>query len=327
MWQTLRPSEERQTAAPLAALYRRAALRLAVAFALAQAACAADAIPEPRAASFDELMFHASRYGNTPERRANKAAAREEFKRRGLPSLAYFIERMQQDNMSYFIFARELVDSLPDESSAGVLVAHCTNPTNDIRRTAVYLLGFCDTPGYARRIRPLLTDTNVAGAAARTLGKWKDRESVRPIAALLSDPRENRRTLAAVALGDIGAPEAVPWLISALGDPMFTVRNAAAESLAKMPARDTGKRLLDGLPGATGPAVRQIVRLLGALRYEEAKPALEVLLDDADPGWRGDAVYALRQLGEDMDAWASRKPDLAAHPFVQARLHEPVPEP
>jgi len=264
----------------------------------------ADAAPEtiewegqlldPAGLSLDDLMFHASRYANTPVRARNKRTAREALHERGAVALRYLVERTNMENIWFFLYARQMVNRLPDPDAAEVLLEFIHVGDDDVRKAAVFLLGYCDTPDHAEAVVPLLDDDTCAGAAVRTLGKWRHAASVQRIAAYLADPEERRRVVAARALGDIGDAAACAALIGALGDPVFTVRNTAADALADLPPDAACEALLAALPDGAGAARRQIVRTLGVVRCEAAADALAALLDDPDPAVRGDAARALR---------------------------------
>lgn len=337
----------------------------------------ADETFDPTTASLDDLMYHASRYGNTAGKRALKKAAGDELLEGGLPAFQYLVERVYMENMWFYIYARKMLKELPDEEAAGVLIGLVgprssgltlsENPAQRsfaphelskvaenramegeavpslkppgpsssgdvlteaqekrVRRISVFFLGYCDTPQHAETLRPLLGDEDLCGAAARTLGKWKDSDSVSGIIKLLNAEKESQRIKAAVALGEIGDRRAIKPLIAALSDPVFTVRNSAAESLAAIPVGAVGEEILESLPGFSGKALRQAVRVLGEIRHEAAKPLLLGMLSRGDPWLCGDAVFSLRQLGVDLGEWRRENEKMAGHGFVKARLTAPV---
>lgn len=247
---------------------------------------------DPKGATFDELIFHAQRYGNTREKRRNKETARKELSARGAESLRHLMENIHLENVGIGVLARNLVIELDAQDAAQVLAGFLDAPNAQTRKMAAFFLGLHDTPEYAERVMPLLADDKAAGAAIRTLGKWRAQAAVTNIIPFLKHEREPRRVAAANALGDIGDPGAVPGLIEALDDRFFTVREAAARALAR-PELNAERALLEALPEAGGPARRQIVRLLGQLKSRPAVPVLERLLRDEDRAVRDDAARAL----------------------------------
>ncbi len=199
---------------------------------------------------YDALMRRITRYGNTPERRAAKDAARAEIKARGPAAFDYLLRRSARANMWFYITAREMFSEPGNAQYVPQLVAALADPDPAVRKLSVYLLGFCPAPELAPRILPFLDDPLTAGAAMRTLGKWRVAAAAPRIVPGLRAGDERRRIIAANALGEIGAPWTAPALAVALGDPVFTVRYAAARALLRMAPR------LRAGAGAVGPAAR-----------------------------------------------------------------------
>lgn len=272
---------------------------------------------DARSMDFDQLMFHAARYGNTEEKREHKRLAKEELMGRGGEALRYLVGRCSIENLWFPTYAAELVSRLDKSVAVPVLLDLLGSEEQDVRRLAAFFLGFYDVPEHADRILPLLRDEELCGAGVRTLGKWKVRKAVLEITPFLQNAKERLRVLAANALRDIGDPLAAPYLAEALKDPYFTVRCAAARALVKL-GPDAEPTLLTLLPSARVPARRQIIRVLGELRSQRSVGPLRKLLADEDPGARGDAARALREIDpQRSDKWLS---DLASDPdaFVRA---------
>lgn len=194
---------------------------------------------DPGSATFDQLMFHVARYGNTEEKREHKAAARKEMKARGAEALRYLVEHSHIKNMWFAIYARQLVEQLDEQEAVPVLLEMLDSPRMKVRKNAVYFLGFHEAPAHAARILPLLEDEDMAGVAIRTLGKWRVSEAVPQIVPFLKDEKERRRVLAANALRDIADPQSVAALQEARNDQFFTVRKAVARALRAISADET----------------------------------------------------------------------------------------
>lgn len=135
-------------------------------------------------------------------------------------------------------------------------------------------------------------DTGVRCAAARALGRLKDRRATEPLIHMLRDVVPLVRVAAAETLGKLGDPQAVNWLVSALRDNDPQVRTSAAYSLKKLGWRpDTdSQRVLQIL--ATGNR-HQIVSL-GA---EAIGPLLE-MLESGPPNKQLEAVKTLGEINE-----------------------------
>lgn len=180
---------------------------------------------------YEALIFDATRYATTPEKRARKQAAREKLFTLGPKALHETMKRVHSKNVMVGVLAQELVERIPAEQGAPVLAEFLTATNSDTRRVAAFFLGFYEAPEYAPQVRELLADSDAAGAAIRTLGKWKVREALDDIALFLQNEREVRRIAAINALRDIGDPRAIPLLEPCLKDRMFTVRRAAARAI------------------------------------------------------------------------------------------------
>lgn len=257
--------------------------------------------------SFDELFFHVQRYGTTREKRENKRLARGELRTRGADSLAYLVRHAHVTNIWYGITAEYLVRRLDAAQAAPVLLDALESEHDQVRRYAAYFLGYYECPEHAGRILPLLDEEDGAGAAIRTLGKWKDRGAVPRILPHLEHEKERRRVTAANALGSIGARQAVPGLVAALADPYFTVRRAAGRALVSI--GKPAERALLGVAGddASGIARREAIRTLGTMRSRRAVRPLRRLLKADDRALRGEAARALLAIDpDDAPGWLRR---------------------
>lgn len=248
-------------------------------------------------ATYDDLFYAATRYGNTEARRADKEVARTELFRRGADSLREVMERIHFENVMLSVLAMELVhDRVPATNGTPVLLDYLEHERVETRRAAIYFLGFYPAPDKPTRLLKALDDEKTRNAAVRTLGTWKvDRARGELVRLLKSSASERTRVLAANALRDIGNSDDLPALLAALNDPVFTVRNTAARAVASFGFK-AHRPLLRELRDSEGAGRRQIVRLLGELRVLGAARPLRRLLDKADPGLRADVARALRQL-------------------------------
>lgn len=193
-----------------------------------------DTMPPPdlTQSTLDELMTAACRFGNTEERRVTREAAFQEFKRRGDPALNYLLQHADGNNAWYMIYADRMVRENPAEISAPTLLHTCNTTTNElIRKYALLLLGFHETPQYAEQIMHGLTNEITAGATIRTLGKWKITNAVEQITPFLQNTNERKRIIAVNALRDMGETNALPALQPLLNDPLFTVRQSAERAI------------------------------------------------------------------------------------------------
>lgn len=192
----------------------------------------AQGVFDPKTATYEELIFRAQRYGSTAEKRAEKKQAWDELFARGAGSLREVMKYIHLENVGVGVLAQNMIDQMDPEDTAPVLFESLKSENPRTRKMAAYFLGFHYTPQYADDLLPLLDDEEAAGAAIRTLGKWRARSAIPGIARFLSSPKEIRRIAAANALRDIGDPSAAAYLEPLLRDRYFTVRRVAERALA-----------------------------------------------------------------------------------------------
>lgn len=209
---------------------------------------------------FDELFYDATRYANMPERMEAKQHAKEALSARMPEALHAAFEYADGDNVMLQVLLMEWVQGHEADVIVPALLAHLDDGNEHARRLALFFLGFHDAPEHADKIFPQLENEKTRGAALRTLGKWKI-SAARPAAERwLIEGKERQRVVAANALRDIGDPAAMPALVKALADPVFTVRHAAARAmlvLAKddpslIPESAEAQRLLDRIRADAG---------------------------------------------------------------------------
>jgi HEAT repeat protein len=138
----------------------------------------------------------------------------------------------------------------------------------------------------------LLGDDEAAGAAIRTLGKWRVKRAVPVILPFLKHNKEVRRVAAANALREIGDPAAAEALVEALDDPFFTVRESAERALVAL-GRDARGPMIRALPNAQGAQLRCLVRALGQSQSWAARRAIRKYTNSPDAELATDAQDAL----------------------------------
>jgi HEAT repeat protein len=234
------------------------------------------------AADFDVLLFDATRYGSTPEKREAKRVAREELKTRMPDALRAAMEWIHGDHVGLQVLVMEWVLELPSETVVPVLADYIDHPREETRRVAIFFLGFHQAPELADRVMPFLDDEKCRGAAARTLGKWKIASARPALENMLVEGNERQRVVAANALRDLGDAAALPALIAALNDPVFTVRHTAARAVVVL--GETAPPLL-GEETATSDSVnrlrQRILADLNKLTPAEALGEPAIALDGA----------------------------------------------
>jgi hypothetical protein len=175
---------------------------------------------------------------------------------------------------------------------------------------------------------PLLAALNHRKTAVRlgaieALGSIRDQRSGKPLIVLLEqDENAEVRWVAALALGNLGSPEAINPLVRALKDPDRYVRYGAAQalqSLAWVPQTDTErayysiafqnwKHVAQIGAGATGPLIEtlqdqnattraEVVEILGEIGDSPSQRACELVLKDPSSTVRWKAILASKKCG------------------------------
>lgn len=179
------------------------------------------------------------------------------------------------------------------------LILALEDPDPAVSSTAAHHLGqLRDSSALEPLVRYLRAshDSEYAHAgAAISLGRLGDPAAVPALKQALQDGREAVRQWSAEALGRLGAADAVGALIGALDDPSEQVRAQAARALGRLGSRQAVGPLLDRL-GEEAPLVRvQAAAALGALGDALA---CEGLLEAAAAGEREEVrVQAITALG------------------------------
>ncbi len=187
-----------------------------------------------------------------------------------------------------------------------------------VRATAARAILSLDSDEAAGLLIPLLGDRDefVRRETAYALGVTRSRRAVEPlITALGRDKNAGVRGAAAVALGQISDPSAVPALMETLGrrfpapgllnrirgrktEENEFVRRAAAVSLGQLGSRDAVPTLISVLTNerAGDDVRREAARSLGIIGDSAAVPALRAVLTTRDPLLSRIAYEALRKI-------------------------------
>ena len=121
--------------------------------------------------------------------------------------------------------------------------------------------------------------------------------ALQPLLEMLHHAQYPVRQMAALALGDVGDPRAVPDLVQSLGDPQDVVRQAAAHSLGKIGAKEAVEPLLKSLADESDIVRNAAVKALGLIGDPRALPALMRAMDEDTESiaeWAGKAIAQIQ---------------------------------
>ena len=107
---------------------------------------------------------------------------------------------------------------------------------------------------------------------------------------------EDLRSAAVDVLGNLGSPDAVPFLVQAAGDPEEDVRSRVAHALGKLGDASAVPALIEMLQDQRWPVRANAAQSLGNLGESSARPALEQMRADPNEHARNAADAALQKL-------------------------------
>ncbi|HWS22138.1 MAG TPA: HEAT repeat domain-containing protein [Methanoregula sp.] len=192
--------------------------------------------------------------------------------------------------------------------------------------------------------------TAVRLGAIEALGTIRDQRSGIPLIYLLEqDENAEVRWVAALALGNLGSPEAINPLVRALKDPDRYVRYGAAQALQSLtwvPQTDTErayysiafqdwKDVAQIGAGATGPLIEtlqdqnvttraEVVEVLGEIGDTPSQRACELVLKDPSSTVRWKAILAAKKCGvpvTHLPRGLSKRPRSGQNPWAAAILN------
>lgn len=248
------------------------------------------------------------------------------------------------DRQRRFNAAMTLVDN-PTKAAVDALIARVEDNDEDgrVRAKCVEALAAARDPRGFDVVLAVLEadDEDCRVTAARQLGHFEDPRAIEPLIEYLqaTGDDEYAHSEAAIGLGILGHPGAIPTLVEALGDDRTNVRQWACDALSKIePPADKRDMVIDALLGRLedeDSTVRTYaIAALGDLEAGRAADDIAEFLDSEERDERWRAAEALGNIGA--KEFADGVADLADdHHFVQsgvaralgeigARRHMPV---
>jgi len=207
------------------------------------------------------------------------------------------------------------IGRLKDAGDIPALIHHLSNTDPSVRWHAAEALGTCGE----KAVPPLLAALQsrvipVRLGTIEALGAIRDLRAVSPLLVVIDDDTSLEvRWAAVLALGEIGSPDAIPFLVPLLRDPRRYLRYGAATALDRLgwlPQNDA-----DTVYRLIARQDWEAVRRLGAA----ALPPLRDLLRDNDPKSRAMIVSILGQIGNPQAQMACQKALKDSDPRVRWR--------
>jgi HEAT repeat protein len=147
----------------------------------------------------------------------------------------------------------------------------------------------------------LLTDPSAAvrEAASAAMDRTRAKRAVEEFRSRIrgGTVEEKLRTIHAAA--ELGGPEGVSLLLSALSDREAEIRGAAVRALSAFPSPGVIRSLWEMLPRERGVVLANLLESLGATGRRELAPHVEKFLDHPEPEVRAKAVTAYSRLCDD----------------------------
>uniref|UniRef100_A0A7C4CCI5 HEAT repeat domain-containing protein n=1 Tax=candidate division WOR-3 bacterium TaxID=2052148 RepID=A0A7C4CCI5_UNCW3 len=178
------------------------------------------------------------------------------------------LDEMADDNPAVRRAAVEALGRIGDKQSANALArAAADDPSPEVRSAADFALRSISDRTVGSLVELLTSDALDDRIRALALLLEEGRSAVMPLTELLRRPEPAVRSAAAEALGMLGEPAALDYLLPLVGDGESSVRLA-------------------------------VVRALGRIRHVRSAERLAAAIEDQDPKVSGAAAGALEALGE-----------------------------
>ena len=175
--------------------------------------------------------------------------------------VAALVQVLDDRDSSVRAAVAEALGDLGDPAASDALIAQLNDPIVHVRVAAATSLGKIDGPKVVAPLCGLLSDPteDVAVAAAHSLGALGDLNALAPLKKAVSEPEKRPKlyVAAAEALTRIKDPRVVPTLISLLGSPNTTVRNAVVDALGEHAAKEAVLPLSKLASEDTNPQIRE----------------------------------------------------------------------
>ncbi|MCB1193378.1 MAG: HEAT repeat domain-containing protein [Leptospiraceae bacterium] len=192
--------------------------------------------------------------------------------------------------------------SAMDAKNSGELVLKqaLKNLDDDKAKTYAMVLGRLEVKSsepYLMELSGKLKPSPSLAAVYLALGRIKSVKSVPILAKAIGDSYDKGRENAVVALVDIQDKSALPLMFSYLENQDKSIRLAAAEVIVQIPSPDSGPKALKLLESGNKNSIGATGYVIGRLKYEAGRKAVEKVLSSAGTPEREELAKALGWIG------------------------------
>ncbi|MCK4655249.1 MAG: HEAT repeat domain-containing protein, partial [Candidatus Cloacimonetes bacterium] len=285
--------------------------------------------------SVEELYEEASLW-QVGSNRKKVARAKKAFLAKGMQAVDYICQHKLGTTSSLELrLIDELAKTYPDSISP-ILLTKIYHENRFIQKNSIRLLG---TTKYKKAVEPLLEmlkkkkNHKLRISIISALGNIGDKKATIPISKFIDDKQELCRINVVSSIKKIKDERAIPTLIHALNDPMFTVRSAAMTALTGYSNIETAQILIEYINNKNSIYPELGVNTLAGiietfsdsttsdynkLKYETMN-LFEELVKNQNEQIRAEAVEAIYRTGRELQRkWIDMNMESEYSPIVKA---------
>jgi hypothetical protein len=220
--------------------------------------------------------------------------ARRKLIEMGLPAAAWMVDKKLPAAQTLDLVALDAVLKEVGPETGKLLLAPLGSSTVTTVQNALRLVSSIKAQDAHDEVMKLIVgDQAVRRPAISAAGALRLKEAVPQIVESSKDLDSYGNFVCATALGNIGDPAALPWLLKNLDGVELLVREASADALVKLGV-DALPALSEVALGAKTAPARVALRALGAIDKPESLPVLLQRAGDADWGVRLTVLLVLK---------------------------------
>ena len=206
-----------------------------------------------------------------------QAAVAKALGRASLPAVSPLVEALKHSDDMVKVHAAHSLGQISSPLAVTTLIDTLQHGSKSVRYEAAWALGQIKSPLAANALASLLTENDI-GVQSQAVQALKNigAPAIAPIAAMLSNPASNTRSVAARTLGQIGMEEVVPLLAQVLKDDEYAyVRCDAALALGEIGTHDAVYYLSQSMRDRYRAVRGAVSRALMQINSPEAQELLQ----------------------------------------------------